>query len=81
MQAAALPWDFPLQYLGSDSAGKAPHGFVRSVVLPPAPHFKGERDRVSFHLQISTAGKGGKKKKIYLIMEANKQAFHTKGLF
>lgn len=62
-QLKLSPGILPLEYLCSDSAGKAPHGFVRSVVLPTTPHFKGERDRVSFHLQISTAGRGGKKRK------------------
>lgn len=75
------PGILPLQYLCSDSAGKAPHGFVRGVVLPPTPHLKGERDRVSFHLRIFTAGRGGKKKKINLITEGNKRAFHTNGFF
>lgn len=48
------------EYLCSNSASKAPHGFVWSVVLTTTPHFKGEGDCISFHLKIL---KGRRKEK------------------
>lgn len=52
-QSWALPTESVMfEYLCSDSASKAPHSFVRSVVLTTTPHFKGEGDRISLHLQI-----------------------------